>query len=100
MINDVIERNKSMKVLRPNLCKNIITIKDKNEEEIRDKSKIEKRVQEFHSELYQTRQHPSRENKNQIRKESIKYKFRRHCRNNHGGNTQRIKRNEKQQSPW
>ncbi|KAF2891194.1 hypothetical protein ILUMI_14979 [Ignelater luminosus] len=49
-INEVIERNQSLKVFGPNLGKNtIITLKDKNREEVRDKSKIEKGVQESYS---------------------------------------------------
>jgi len=53
-----------MKVLRPSLGKNIIiALKDKNGKEMRDKSKIEERAQEFYSELYQTRQHTPDETK-------------------------------------
>ena len=57
MINEVIERNQSLKVLRPSLGKNIImALKDKNRKEMRNKSKIEEKVQEFCCELYQIRQ--------------------------------------------
>ena len=69
MINEVIERNQSMKVLKPSLGTNIIiALKDKNGKEMRDKSKIEERVQEFYSELYQIRQHPPDETKAELKK--------------------------------
>ena len=69
MIDQVIERNQSMKVLRPSLGKNIIiALKDRNGKEMRDKSKIEERVQEFYSELYQIRQHPLHETEAKLKR--------------------------------
>lgn len=67
MINAVIEKIQSMEVLKPNLCKNtMIVVKYKNREDSRDKSKIEKSVQEICIELraFQTRQDSPNETHN------------------------------------